>query len=235
MLSQEAVVDAAVDITRDAGLSAVTMRAVAARLDVTAMALYRHVGGREDLIRMVADRVGQYVRPSAPPGASWEDSARCWAMAQRDVLRQYPGVAAWLISNGPAGPQAYRLLEELVAPLAGAGFDDATVARGAAAIMSWTFTRIAVEDSADVRLRHREPNRSEAFLNGLSAVDAGAHPSAARVGREFFALPMADLFETGLDWILAGLLVRLPPTSPQGSPAGRRLAGRLAQGPPVRR
>lgn len=204
-LSRDALVAAAVDITRNEGLSGVTMRAVAARFDVTAMALYRHVADREELVRLVADHLGGLVRPQAPAGASWEDRAHAWATAQREVLRQYPGVAAWLIDNGPAGPAAYRLLDLLVGVLSDAGFDDATVARGASAIMSWTFTRVAIEDSADVRIRRRAPNRTAAFLDGLSGIDTTTHQAATRVGPEFFTLPLSEIFEAGLDLILAGL------------------------------
>ena len=71
--------------------------------------------------------------------------------------------------------------------------------------MSWTFTRIAVEDSADVRVGRRAPDRAAAFVGGMSGLDPGSHPAAMRVGREFFTLALPDVFEAGLDWILAGL------------------------------
>lgn len=204
-LTREGIVDAALDITRRDGLTAVTMRAVAARFGVTPMALYRHVADRDELVRLVADRVGAFVRPATPPDATWEERARAWASTQREVLRRHPGVAAWLIDNGPAGPEAYRLLELLGTALADAGFDDARIARGTALIMSWTFSRVAIEDGADARRRARSSNRAHAFVAGLADVDPVTHPIATRIGREFFTLPMQDVFDTGLTWILAGL------------------------------
>ncbi|NLU79234.1 TetR/AcrR family transcriptional regulator [Micromonospora sp. HNM0581] len=213
-LSQDSIVAAAIDITRGGGLSAVTMRAIATRLDVTAMALYRHVVDREELVRLVADRIGRLVCPQLPPDAPWDERARAWSTAQRDTLRQYPGVAAWLIDNGPAGPAAYDLLEMLVAILAEAGFDDATVARGATAIMSWTFTRVAIEDAADVRTRRRAPDRTGAFLDGLSSIDATSHPATSRVGRDLLSLPFSESFQAGLDLILSGLGSRRPKVHP---------------------
>ncbi|TDC49732.1 hypothetical protein E1212_17365 [Jiangella ureilytica] len=125
------------------------------------------------------------------------------------TLRQYPGMAAWLMSNGPAGPEAYRLLDDLASALVDAGFDDDTVARGTAAIMSWTFSRTAIEDDADARRREPRPSRAKAFVAGLDDVDPAAHPAAARVGRTFFTLPMHAIFDSGLDWILAGLATEL--------------------------
>lgn len=205
MLTRDGVVDAALAITRSEGLAGLTMRAVAARFGVTPMALYRHVADRDELVRLVADRVGALVRLATPPDATWEDRARAWASTQRDVLRRYPGVAAWLIDNGPAGPEAYRLLELLTATLADAGFDDARVARGTALIMSWTFTRIAIEDNAEARGDIRRPSRARAFVSGLAVIDPAAHPTATRIGPEFFTLPMRDIFDTGVDWIISGL------------------------------
>ena len=124
-LNRDSIVRTALDITRSDGLSAVTMRAVAARIGVTPMALYRHVASRDELVRLTADRVGSLVHPEPTAGADWKEHARAWALSQRRVLRAHPGLAAWLTKNGPAGPEAYRLLELLAAALSSAGFDDA--------------------------------------------------------------------------------------------------------------
>lgn len=106
------------------------------------------------------------------------------------------------MENGPAGAEAYRLF---ASALADAGSDDGQVARGAALIMSWAFTRVAVEDSADVHRRTLRRGRARAFVAGLDAVDPESYPIAVRVRPEFFALPMREVFELGLESIIAGL------------------------------
>lgn len=181
------------------------MRAVASQLEVTPMALYRHVADREELMRLVADRVGERVRPEPTSGAEWADRARQWAVAQRRVLRDYPGLAAWLLDNGPAGPQAYRLLEELASALADGGLSDIEVARGTALIMSWTFSRVAIEDNAAARGDTTGDTRARAFTTGLDSLDEGQHPNAARIGPVLFALSMQEIFDRGLDSILLGI------------------------------
>ncbi|MBT0774011.1 TetR/AcrR family transcriptional regulator [Kineosporia sp. J2-2] len=219
-LSRDAIVQVAMNISREQGLPAVTMRAVAAPFGVTPMALYRHVGDREDLARLVTDRVGALVRPPAGPGTPWAGRVRAWARVQRSVLRDYPGTAAWLIENGPSGPEAYRLLELLAAALADSGLDDARVARGTALVMSWTFSRIAVEDSIALAGR-RSPRRgrTQSFVTGLATVDPATHPVATRIGEDFFTLPGEVVFDTGLDWIVAGLTADSPADSPAGQQA----------------
>lgn len=204
-LSRDSIVETALRITRSEGLDAVTMRALGKRLGVTPMALYRHIGDRDELIRLTVDRIGALVRLDTGPEAGWEERVRTWALAQHDVLRRHPGVAAWLMDNGPAGGEAYRLLDLLAAALAEAGFDDGRIARGSVLVMSWTFSRVAIEDNADERRRARRPRRSRAFIDGLGSVDPSEHPTAARIGPEVFSLSMNEIFETGLDWIIAGL------------------------------
>ena len=203
-LTRDGVVAAAVGLAADSGLESVTMHALGRCLGVTPMALYRHVGRHAQLLRLVADHVGTRIDPPMPPELPWDERARAWATTQRRVLRRYPGVAAWLIDNGPTGPEAYRLLELLATALADGGLTDAETARGTALIMSWTFSRVAIEDNAD--RRRTGPGRPEQFLDGLSRIDAAAHPTASRVGPAFFTLSMEEIFRTGIDSILAGLL-----------------------------
>lgn len=216
ILSREAVVQTALEITAEQGLPAVTMRAVGARFGVTPMALYRHITDRPTLVRLVADRIGTLVHPTAAPTAPWQDRVRSWAHSQREILRAHPGTAAWLLENGPTGPQAYRLLEYLAAALTDAGLDDARAARGAALVMSWTFSRVSIEDATG--LGARRAGRADAFVDGLATVDPTDHPNAARIGREFFTLSGEEIFQTGLTWIVAGLTAeadgRTPPAPP---------------------
>ncbi|MFV0372635.1 TetR/AcrR family transcriptional regulator [Microbacterium sp.] len=213
-LSRDAIVDAALALTRADGLSAVTMRAVASRMHVTPMALYHHVGDRDGLVRLVADRVGSFIHPETDCVRDWQDRVRAWAGAQYATLREYPGVAAWLMDNGPAGPEAYRLLETLTGTLTDAGFSDSAVARIATLVMSWTFSRIAIEDNAAARERGPRRGRARAFVAGLTDIDPTTHPNAARVGVEFFTLPLRETFDGGIETILAGSIALHPSAHP---------------------
>lgn len=87
-LTRERIVLAAVAIADEHGMGAVSMRRIAARLDVAAMTLYRHLPGKEDLVAAMADAV--FGRDPVPPPAriGWrarlEASSRMqWAMYHR--------------------------------------------------------------------------------------------------------------------------------------------------------
>ncbi len=67
-LSRGRVVAVALQIADGEGLGALSMRRVATHLDVTTMALYRHVSNREHLIRLMADAAfAQFPLPEPPP------------------------------------------------------------------------------------------------------------------------------------------------------------------------
>jgi AcrR family transcriptional regulator len=52
-LTRDRIVEAAIALVDEGGPDALTMRAVAERLDAGAMSLYRHVSGREKLLDLV--------------------------------------------------------------------------------------------------------------------------------------------------------------------------------------
>lgn len=204
-LSRDVVVSTALEITSAKGLSALTMRELAAQLDVTPMAVYRYVPNRDALVKLVADGIGALIHPEMNPTRPWDVDARSWALEQRRVLRHHAGVAAWLVQNGPAGQEAYRLLDLLAGCLIRGGFGTSDVARGCAAIMSWTFTRVLVEDAAEERAADGHQERSTAFLSKLTTISPHEHPGATDVGQEFFTLSMEEIFHSGLNAILDGL------------------------------
>lgn len=206
VLDQSSIVNAALDVTRESGLDSVTMRAIAARFGVTPMALYRHVDDRDHLVRLLVDRVGAAVQPMTDRGAPWQSLVRSWATTQRTVLREHVGVAGWLIAHGPAGPEAYRLLECLLSAIAPSGLSDERVARGAVTVMSWTFSRVAIEDAAEARRRANVPSRAREFLGHSQLRNSTPGSVLDRMGSQFFAVPMDVVFEDGLTAILAGLV-----------------------------
>ncbi|MBT0567207.1 TetR/AcrR family transcriptional regulator [Williamsia sp. CHRR-6] len=69
-LTRAAIVDAAIDIADADGFAAVTMRAIADRLGVGAMSLYRHVADKDALLTAMTEAVGaRFPYPHEMPGA----------------------------------------------------------------------------------------------------------------------------------------------------------------------
>ncbi|MBF9032750.1 TetR family transcriptional regulator [Rhodobacterales bacterium HKCCE2091] len=65
-ISRDDILDAGLAILRDEGHRGLTMRALSRALGVTPMALYHHVGARDELVGLLAKRVFEGI--ATPPG-----------------------------------------------------------------------------------------------------------------------------------------------------------------------
>jgi len=92
-IDKEAVLAAALALINEEGAGRLTMRALANRLGVQAASLYHHVTGRDELLRMVADKVAQAAIEQIPPTTDWRAYARGLANGLRSVLQEHPGAA----------------------------------------------------------------------------------------------------------------------------------------------
>jgi AcrR family transcriptional regulator len=98
------VIAAAASLADSAGVEAVTMAAVAARLGVRSPSLYSHVDGLTGLRRMLAleaaRRLGA-VLGEAVSGRDGVDAVRRIANAYRAFSKEHPGLYAMLLSTPP--------------------------------------------------------------------------------------------------------------------------------------
>ena len=86
-LDADEIVTAAVEIFRESGLDAVSMRRVSSRLGVSPVPLYSRVGNKQALIEAIADRLLTDVAPAVNAGEGWAEYAVRWARALRARLR----------------------------------------------------------------------------------------------------------------------------------------------------
>ncbi|PWJ25173.1 TetR family transcriptional regulator [Branchiibius hedensis] len=92
-LSRERIIAAAIDVADEAGLEAVSMRSVATALGVVPMALYKHVGDKDDLIDgMVAAIVTRFGQDPATPAGTWQEEFAIVVRRARAQVTQRPWV-----------------------------------------------------------------------------------------------------------------------------------------------
>src|SRR6266699_3542105 len=130
-LTRDRLVDAALELINEDGLDALSMRALADRLQVKAASLYWHVRDRDELLELLAAALLAEVRPAgAPAGWRAEALAVCAALERvtarrRDTARVLLEVPEAL-ERGEAHAKLSRILSEggLSAPEA---FETATL------------------------------------------------------------------------------------------------------------
>ncbi|WP_034272120.1 TetR/AcrR family transcriptional regulator [Actinospica robiniae] len=123
-ISRTQVLDATLDLAAESGLAAVTMRAVAARLEVTPMALYRHVGDKQGLLDGLVERLmAEIAVPEADQSTDWRTALRAMAENVRAIARRYPDLFMLLfqrraVTEGAQGPRqaVFRALRSAGVP-----------------------------------------------------------------------------------------------------------------------
>lgn len=133
-ISRTVILDAALELANQEGLDGVTLHAVARRLNVTTMALYRHMDGKDALLDGLVERLltAFPAQQARPPGVQW-----LTAMADgiREIARQHPAVFPLLLTRPAVTPAAQRVRDAVVAALRDEGLT-ATAASRAERLLS---------------------------------------------------------------------------------------------------
>ena len=171
------MLQAAVELADRDGLDGLSMRKLGQELGVEAMALYRHVRDKDDLLDGIIEVVvGQIERPK--PGRDWKTSIRRQVMAARRVMLRHPWARRVLEERGTTGPAVLAYIESVLAILHDGGFslDLAHHTMHVLGSRFFGFTQDVFEDSSD-----GPSTESDAIAMGAHGRDASrASPSWRR-------------------------------------------------------
>jgi TetR/AcrR family tetracycline transcriptional repressor len=155
-LSRSLVVQAALTLIDEDGLQNLSMRAVGQRLGVGAMALYRYVSGREDLLEAVVGSLVAGLRAELDPDltGTWQGYLQTLAHAVRRVAVEHSAAFPLIATRHPAAPwlrpplRSPDLVEDLLTNLSGHGFTDQQVADAYRAFSSFLLGHLLLESAA---------------------------------------------------------------------------------------
>ncbi|MEV0249315.1 TetR/AcrR family transcriptional regulator C-terminal domain-containing protein [Nocardia sp. NPDC050712] len=182
--SIDAVVAAAVQIADEAGLDAVTMRAVAARLGLTPMATYTYVPGKAELIDLMLDAVYQRMPRADLTELTWRRRIIAIAEENRALLRRHPWVAYLPTTRPPLGPGLAAKYDHELRAFERIGLSDVEMDEALTHLLGFvtSVARVAIDtERVAGESAPSEPQGAAAPL--LEQVfDAERFPIAARVG-----------------------------------------------------
>ena len=222
-LTTERVVDAALRAADEGGIEAVSLRRLAAALEVTPMAIYRHVRDKSHLLDLMAERLLEQVDLASDESATWQDRLRRLLASYQAVVAAHPA-APLLLSRPFVSPAAPRAAEALLAILHSAGFDAGQSAR-LFQLISGMVLGPAIHRAtwaAAERDRPRDANRQQASMDELSA---GEFPYLSSAQQFMDWSQTADADRLTIELLVRGLETLAD--QPDG--------GRLARRRPVRR
>jgi AcrR family transcriptional regulator len=161
---REQILDAALAIADEQGLDAITMRAVAARIGLTAMALYPHVRSKDDLLDGLVGRLlAELSRPD--PAEPWRDRLRALGRSARELAHRHPTVVPLLFARPATTPDAVLVVDAIYQALLDAGVPDSEVARVERLVS--TFVLGYAISEAGGRFAGRDWRERRALLEGV--------------------------------------------------------------------
>ncbi len=203
-LSEDAVVDAALEILKSDGLEAVTMRRVATALDTGPASLYVYVAGREGLLQAMLERIFASVALEDPDPARWRAQLHALLLRMRGALVAHAGIAETAIAAPPRTDATFRLVENMLAILLAGGLDPQNAA-WPADIFSMVVSHAAIE--TDVRVTdHQE--RARKLYETFSGLSPDRFPLITAHAAELVDGDADKRFRIAVDVVIDGVLAR---------------------------
>ena len=205
-LSKERIVEAAIDILDVEGESALTFRALSARLATGTGAIYWHVTDKNDLLAAATEGVVGQVMAGISPGAEPREAIRIIALGAFDAIDAHPWIGTQL-AREPWQPAMLQLLESFGVQLAALGATERTLFDAASSLVTYILG-VAAQHAAAARLSPDVTDRS-AFLATVAARwterDSAAHPVVQQLATELGDHSDREQFMAGIELILAGI------------------------------
>ena len=205
-LSKERIVAAAIEILDRHGESALTLRALTARLATGSGAIYWHVNSMNDLLAAATSDVIAFAMTEVAAGTEPREAIRAVAMGVFDAIDAHPWAGAEL-SREPWQPAMLQIFESFGRQLQALGVPGPAQFDCASALLNYVLG-LASQYAAAARLIPRETDRS-AFLTTLAAqwtqLDPGQYPFVHQVAAQLPEHDDREQFLAGINLILAGI------------------------------
>jgi AcrR family transcriptional regulator len=218
-LNRDQIVEVAIELLDDEGVEGLSMRRLGKRLNSAATAMYWHVGSKENLVVLAADRVWGEIELLDPVRTGWRTAARALVQDTYAMVKRHPWLVPAISTYFVHGPGMARFQNHSYAVYEAAGFkgrdldwavNTAFTFVAGTALLDATQAAAAKAKASDPADRTDEIAAQYPRLRERTAVLSGA--DAAELLSRSFAF--------GLDTILDGLEARLCGEGGAGGAAG---------------
>ena len=215
-LSRQQIVNAALGLLDAEGLEGLNMRALGKRLGSAATAVYWHVGSKEGLIALAADRAWAEVELPDPAEVGWRTAAYQTAASQYAMLSRHPWLVQAFGSYRLYGPDKARHDDHSLAVFEAAGFAGAEADQATSTVFTFvlgnalgpaaaaSFARKLGRDGGDVEALMRANREMVEIAAQFPRLRARLELPSAK-----YAAAPDDSFAFGLEAVLDGLEGRL--------------------------
>ena len=219
----EEIAAAALDIVDTQGLSALSMRSLAAALDTGPMTVYNYVADKEGLEELVVAAVVAQVRLPDPTD-DWRHDAYAIADAMWRGIRAHPGAIPLVLTRRTLSATGFAAADALIATLARAGLADRDRLAAFHAVLGFV-VGAAQAELAGPLTRGRDAADAAARIGSVAA---GTYPNIEALAKVATKMSVDEDFDRGLRMLLDGIATRrsdpaVPPGRDSRRPSSRRV------------
>lgn len=201
-LNRDRILTAALRLVDEQGMQALSMRRLAAELEVDPMAIYYHLPNKRAILGGLVERVFAELRLPLAKGGAWPEQVRAVAQAYHGLAKAHPNLVLYLVTDREsAAVAALELNEALYEALAAAGLSPQMIVRASDLIVDYVNGFALAEVSGPVG-QTTEWQELSVLLDEHSP---DQFPAMRYVLSSLTGEDLADGFEAGLDIILAGI------------------------------
>lgn len=212
-LSRERIVAAALEFIEANGLPGLTMRRLGEKLGVEAMALYRYVPSKEDLLDAVVESLVNDVRSDEvvldAPQDGWQDFLQRLAHGVRRMALAHPKAFPLVASRPPEAPwlrpplRSLDWVETFLSGLLEEGFSDEAAIEGYRAYTSFLLGHLLLE----VAVHGADVGPLDVLDDQTGEPGVSAYPTVARLRDALSEDRSAIEFEEALEALLDRMAV----------------------------
>ena len=195
-LGTQSIVDTAIAIADVDGLDAVSIRRVAAILDVRPMSLYTHIVSKDELLALMANELMGTLLVEEPLPNDWRPALALIAHRSFTMFASHPWLLELLTRRPRYGPNAARHAKQLAASVEQLRLP---------ADETWTMLSIVNDYVVGHAVRVATTKATSDLVASLRAEDRVALPEVAALVRTEDTRLAGEVFERGLQAVLDGV------------------------------
>lgn len=195
-LSTQAIVDTAIAIADVDGLDAVSIRRVAAILDVRPMSLYTHIVSKDELLALMVNELMGTLLVEEPLPDDWREALALIARRTFKMFASHPWLLALLARRPRPGPSAARHAKQLSSVVESLGLPPDEM---------WTLISIVNDYIVGHAMRVATTGSTRDFVDHLSEQERAELPGVDALARTEETRLAGDVFELGLKTVLDGV------------------------------
>ena len=197
-LTRDEIAVTALRLLDEHGLESVTMRQLAAELDVAVMSLYVHTANKQEIITAAAEvALAQmpHARDDLPPRAAVVE----YFEGFRHELLVHPSVAQAIATSPLVGPAVFASMDSLFRTLHRAGLDEPASVAAVTGLMSFTLGFVSFSTARD----RMDPESAAARGLALRGIDPQTFPDLYQAGDYLLTPAFDEQFTEGLHHLVA--------------------------------